>query len=318
MSTLVFSSRDSIPISEESEPDDNDVVIVEECTSSEDDNTLFSEDASPAEFRNVNLNSEKSTQTDMPTVVIQQENETVPFGPHPKFSRKYESSCLRNELQLYNKRRVICSVDLLESFVGDSCRYPGCVAKVSVDTVMTGATAILNWVCVKGHCGKFCTSDKLRGLYVNNLIVGASVLFSGNNFEKAERMFKFANVAFLSRAMFFRYQRVILFPVIKEWWKWMQDLLFTELKNQDVIIAGDGQCDSPGKSAKYLCYFLMDTASRYILHVEIMDKRMTSLSSPRMEIEALKRSLVSITNSVNVSELVTDASSSVIKLMRKF
>ena len=257
---LVFSSSDAIHIPEENDSDGSDTVIVEECTSSEDESSPFSK-IPMAEIGMDDSNPAKSTQTDMPNVAIHQENETLYFGPYRKFSGKYESNFLRNELQLYNKRRVICSLDLLESFVGDSCRYPGCVAKVSVNTVMIGATAVLNWRCVKGHCGKFCTSDKLRGLFVNNLIVGASVLFSGNNFEKVERMFKFANVAFLSRAMFFRYQRVIFFPVIKEWWKWMQGLLFGELENSDVIIAGDGQCDSPGKSAKYLCYFLMDTAS---------------------------------------------------------
>ena len=39
----------------------------------------------------------------------------------------------------------------------------------------------------------------------------------------------------------------------------------------EVILAGDGQWDSPGKTAKYLSYYLMDIMTNYILH---LDKRM--------------------------------------------
>lgn len=59
------------------------------------------------------------------------------------------------------------------------------------------------------------------------------------------------------------------------------------------------------------------TESQNILHMEIIDKREVQLKSPNMEREALKRSLDYLCTCVNVKELVTDASTSVIKLLSK-
>ena len=74
---------------------------------------------------------------------------------------------------------------------------------------------------------------------------------------------------------------------------------------------------TPGKTAKYLCYYLLDITSNYVVHCEVMDKRMVGGKSATMEVEALKRSLQSLVQPLNIMEMITDASSSVIKLMSK-
>ena len=50
----------------------------------------------------------------------------------------------------------------------------------------------------------------------------------------------------------------------------------------------DGQCDSPGHTAKNLCYFLMELVSGYILEAEVKDKRHVNLMSVNMEKRALE------------------------------
>ena len=57
--------------------------------------------------------------------------------------------------------------------------------------------------------------------------------------------------------------------------------------NEKVLVGGDGQCDSPGFTAKNLCYFLMELTSGYILEVEVRDKRHVGLASTNMEKAAL-------------------------------
>ena len=84
-----------------------------------------------------------------------------------------------------------------------------------------------------------------------------------------------------------------------------------------MIIAGDGRCDSPGKSAKYCTYTLMDTDSRLVLHTVNVDKREVGGKSPNMEREALFRSLTLLQH-VEVGEIVTDASSSVKTIMGNY
>ena len=38
----------------------------------------------------------------------------------------------------------------------------------------------------------------------------------------------------------------------------MRGKLVIEFQNEELVVSGYGQCDSPGFSAKNLCYFLMD------------------------------------------------------------
>ena len=123
------------------------------------------------------------------------------------------------------------------------------------------------------------------------------------------------NLAFVSKSSYFRIQRVYLLPAVDEWWGWMRGQLMEEFRGQEVACSGDGQCDSPGFSTKNLCYFIMEVTSKYILEVQIVDKRHVGLVSSNMEVEGLKKSLKKLQEDLNVVELVTDASLSVKKLL---
>ena len=82
-----------------------------------------------------------------------------------------------------------------------------------------------------------------------------------------------------------------------------------------MIVAGDGQCDSPGFNAKNLCYFMMEVESNYTLDIEILDKRYVGLISTNMGKEAVHHSLDCLIEEMQVGELVTNASTSVKALM---
>ena len=82
-----------------------------------------------------------------------------------------------------------------------------------------------------------------------------------------------------------------------------------------LIVAGDGRCDSPGSSAKFCSFSLMDVSTSKVLYVETIDKREVQLQSPNMEREGVKRAqnflLTKLDKSVQIEEIITDASSSV-------
>jgi ribonuclease HI len=63
---------------------------------------------------------------------------------------------------------------------------------------------------------------------------------------------------------------------------------------------------------------MVEVSSDYIIHVEIVDKRQVGLVSNNMEKEGLKKSLKKLQEDLNVVELVTDASSSIKKLLGWF
>ena len=91
--------------------------------------------------------------------------------------------------------------------------------------------------------------------------------------------------------------------------------MLSEYNDKSVVLRGDGCCDSPGKSAKYCTYSLMDSENDKILYVETVDKREVGLKSPNMEREAFKRSIQYLTNKgIKISEIVTDASIAVISI----
>ena len=97
----------------------------------------------------------------------------------------------------------------------------------------------------------------------------------------------------------------------------MRGQLIDEFRGKEVLVSGDGQCDSPGFNAKNLCYFIVEVSSDYIIHVEIADNRQFGLVSNNME-KGLKKSLTKLQEDLNVVELVTDASSSIKKLLGRF
>ena len=85
-----------------------------------------------------------------------------------------------------------------------------------------------------------------------------------------------------------------------------------------MLILGDGRNDSPGFSAMYCTYTLMDHDTREIVLMVIMDKRETGGNSPVMEREALHKALLLCKEKdIPVVELVTDGNSSVAALMSK-
>lgn len=71
------------------------------------------------------------------------------------------------------------------------------------------------------------------------------------------------------------------------------------------VLAGDGRCKSPGKSAKFCTYLMMDIDSGVILHADTVDKTEFGLN---MEEEALTQSLQFLLPHIKCTEIITDAS----------
>ena len=210
-------------------------------------------------------------------------------GPYQKFSRGEEENELCAEVSMIKDTKIICSLELLEGLFKQQCAISGCISPVTVSTQIVWVTALITYKCSSGHKGKFCTSHKVKGLYANNIQVSAAILLSGNNQDKVGRMFDFSSMPVIHRDMFIRYQKALFCPAITEWWEWMRRQIVEELADGQVILAGGGQCDSPGKCAKYLSYYLMDSVSNYIAHIEIFEKRMVGGKSCNKEVQTLKK-----------------------------
>ena len=103
----------------------------------------------------------------------------------------------------------------------ECCRTVGCSNVPQVKHHFVGTTVVVTTRCQAGHIFKFASSREVNGLYVNNLQSAASILLSGNNFAKINRMAEFLGMPFLSESTYYRMQRLYLFPAVEEWWGWM-------------------------------------------------------------------------------------------------
>ena len=117
------------------------------------------------------------------------------------------------------------------------------------------------------------------------------------------------------------------------WSRHVEDVYALTHGQETVLMGGDGRCDSPGSSAKYCTYTLMESSRNMVVHLETVARDTVHLyflsilvykqtiqvayQSPNMEREALRRSLKYLEDKVNITELVTDASSSIIAMMGK-
>ena len=70
-----------------------------------------------------------------------------------------------------------------------------------------------------------------------------------------------------------RYQSLFMLPTIEEFWNEHLLEVHAQLSDKSLIISGDGRCDSPGSSAKFCTYTLMDTDSNLIIYSETVTKQ---------------------------------------------
>ncbi|XP_046345432.2 uncharacterized protein LOC124126050 [Haliotis rufescens] len=183
---------------------------------------------------------------------------------------------------------------------------------------MYGTALVVQWGCTSGHsCGSWASQPKMKRMFCGNLQLSTSILFSGNSYMKIALLAKFLNLGIIGEPTFYQVQRLYAAPAINKYWTVMQTQLLSEKvrQRQDVRVAGDGRNDSPGHSAQFCTYSFSDLDTDAILHLEVVDVRQ-STSSVAMEKVAFQHGLNFLTSKVKVTEVVTDQSPMITKVMR--
>ena len=90
------------------------------------------------------------------------------------------------------------------------------------------------------------------------------------------------------------------------------------LKDKQLVLAGDGGCDSPGHNAKYGTYTMMDTDSKLIVDCHLVQAPQTT-SSVAMEKLGFKIVMNRLLDDfcLTIKTVVTDRSPQVKTLMKK-
>lgn len=105
-----------------------------------------------------------------------------------------------------------------------------------------------------------------------NILLSASILFTGSTPTKVLHLLKCLQVACFTDRTFYYHQSEFLEPAVMSVWKHKQQQLLADCASQDspLIIGGDGRADSPGHSAKYGSYGIIDLSTNKVLHIELV------------------------------------------------
>lgn len=205
-----------------------------------------------------------------------------------------EQNITKCDLDLVSDKKYIVFNSCLQNlFVRLKC--PECDSAVDPEDICTDETdnALLSCsiFCTSGHLVlKWASQPVLGKMAAGNLLTCAALLFSGQTYTHISQFASFLNLKFPTHTTFNRIQRENLMPVISYTWSTLQDELLKKVKESGKLLrlAGDGRCDSPGYSAKYCTYSLLDMDTDCIVSFVVVQVSETG-SSCKMELEGFKR-----------------------------
>ena len=180
-----------------------------------------------------------------------------------------------------------------------------------------GTQLFVRLKCINGHTPVWHSQPMIKGMAAGNLLMSSSILLSGATYTKIASLADIFKVQFFSEKTFYNIQDMYLFPVINEVWAEEQNSVFTELKDTELWLSGDGRCDSPGHNAKYGTYTMIDQQSEKIVDFQIVQVSEVT-SSNTMEREGFKRCMDNIQErGAHIEVVATDRHVSIKSDMKK-
>ena len=150
-----------------------------------------------------------------------------------------------------------------------SC-YNECIGEVAYQK---GTFVAVKQLC--SHCGQqrvWTNQPHIKDTPAGNILLSAAILFSGATPGKILRMLSHTKVACISDRTFYYHQSQYLQPAVLSVWECKQEKLLAQCRTQGIplSVGGDGRADSPGHSAKYGSYGIIDLDSNKVIHMELV------------------------------------------------
>jgi solute carrier family 8 (sodium/calcium exchanger) len=136
-----------------------------------------------------------------------------------------------------------------------------------------GSCLIASAACLScDHVTKWSSQENIGDMPKGNIMMSAAILLSGSLVSKTVRLFQHLKLTSISCRTFFRHQKEILFPVISRVWKERQEWLVASLlaDEREIVVGGDGRSDTPGHSAKFGSYTMMELKANVIIDMQLV------------------------------------------------
>ncbi|KAH7934292.1 hypothetical protein HPB49_024488 [Dermacentor silvarum] len=213
----------------------------------------------------------------------------------------------RVEEPLHTERKFIVFESCLRELL-TTCKVCG-QAVGDISSKVVGTLLIVEGMCDKEHMLQWRSQPLVRGSGAGNILLAAGVLFSGCAVAATLRCLNSIGVQTITERTFYNYQRAYLLPAINELFHRKQAEMASELAGLQVDLAGDGRCDSPGYSAKYMTYSVLSMQNGCILHTEQVQvgESPEVPNSVSMEKQGLAKCLMGVEKlGIRIRSLTTD------------
>ncbi|XP_026114078.1 uncharacterized protein LOC113092627 [Carassius auratus] len=243
------------------------------------------------------------------------EDSDCSFQPGMTDSSIYNESTVIATPPHIMRKFIVYEENLMDLF--KNC--PACSRHCAIKSRTVGTVLHVDQTCV--HCEhhkQWASQPYVKNIPAGNLQLAAAVLFSGSSFLQVTKFMQAFNIQGICHTTYLKHQRTFLFPTINWQWKQHQNTVIAEaLKGRNVVLGGDMHADSPGHSAKYGTYSLMDLRANKIMEIQLIQSNEVG-NSQRMEKEGLETSLRELEQrGVTVRKIVTDRHPGVMKFLRE-
>ena len=150
------------------------------------------------------------------------------------------------------------------------CRQCGSKA-VKLHKVLIGSYLRIKQLC--SSCGQKYVWDSqpmIRKIPAGNIRLSAAILYAGAMPTKVIRVLTFLKCETISVETYFRHQRDYLQPTVSCVYSLKQTELLSSLGDQHLVLAGDGRADSPGHSAKFGTYSILEMSCNKIIDFKLV------------------------------------------------
>ena len=110
----------------------------------------------------------------------------------------------------------------------------------------------------------------IRKIPAGNIRLSAAILYAGALPSKVIRVLTFLKCETISVETYFRHQRDYLQPTVSCVYSLKQTELLSSLGDQHLVLAGDGRADSPGHSAKFGTYSILEMLCNKIIDFKLV------------------------------------------------
>lgn len=149
------------------------------------------------------------------------------------------------------------------------CSVCGDRSTITKKTIRGGQLKV-STVCGTGHCRTWDSSPSVSGTPLINLVVAGAMFFSGVCMRKFLNCLSFVKIPIISYRTYMRLQSSYVLPAVDNVWKRTQARLFEIRRGTALRLGGDARCCSPGHTAKYGSYTLMDLETNHVLDVQLV------------------------------------------------